>query len=394
MKRSLAIALLLCSTVQAQQFPGARPPIGTVDKINDGRQVLADIPWTSAADIKRSPFGIATGKDGLAPVGELPTVRNQIVQNYQGTGILTKAGEGRIVDCVSRHNYVGARLGSSDSEIRGCHLYNNRDACLWIAASTGSGNCQSNQNHCYGARIACYNEGSQSYRAVNDTYADALVGYYGDVKVGGSHQSMLTNVLFQHNMVRDCVFGGVSCHLMNCIVNIQKDVNEWNTINIPGVITRSTVGPGNAKVGVELGSRCSIRGGVVSLVDWLHPLHTPSGKPCECIRIVRGSELVVIDTSLVDDQDIDGATGVHIVGPCRGLRIDCVVHGFQLPAERLLVIDDAAHTNGLDVTFRVDGAVKPIEGYIKTGPNWTGSIKLIDTANGKITELPQGKATK
>jgi hypothetical protein len=395
MKRSLAIALLLCSTAQAQQFPGViRPSFGIADTVNDGREALANIPWTSAEDIKRSPFGISTGKDGLAPVGEFPTARNQIVQNYQGTGILTKGGDGRIIDCISRHNYVGARLGSSDSEIRGCRLYNNRDACLWIAASTGSANCQSTQNHCYGARIACYNEGSQAYRAVNDTYADSLVGYYGGVRVAGSHQTTLTNVLFQHNTVRDCVFGATSGHLMNCVVNIQKDVNEWNTIEIPGLITRSTVGPGNAKVGVELGSRCSIRGGVVNLTDWCHPAHKPSGKPCECIRIAKGSDLVVVDTLLVDDQEIDGATGVHVVGPCRGLKVDCVVYGFRLPAERLLVVDDATHSDGLDITFRVNGIVKPIEGYVKTGPDWTGSIKLIDTANGKTTVLPQGKATK
>ena len=394
MKRILAIVFLLCSTAHSQQFPGAvRPAIGNVDTMNDGRESLKQFPWTSKLDIKRSPFGVAMGRDGLVPVGELPTARNQIVQNYQGTGILTKAGDGRIIDCISRHNYVGARLGSSDSEIRGCRLYNNRDVCLWIAAGVGSANCQSTQNHCYSARIACYNEGSQSYRAVNDTYADALIGYFGDVKVAGSNQTTLTNVLFQHNMVRDCVFGATSCHLMNCIVNVQKDVNEWNAIDIPGVITRSTVGPGNAKAGVELASRCSIRGGVITLVDWVHPMHTPSGKPCECVRIARDSELVVIDTSLVDNQHVDGATGVHIVGSCSGLKVDCVVYGFQLPDSRLLVIDDPAHTNGLDITFRINGATKPIDGYIRTGPGWTGSIKVIDTANGKTMVLPQGQAT-
>jgi hypothetical protein len=122
-------------------------------------------------------------------------------------------------------------------------------------------------------------------------------------------------------------------------------------------------------------------------------MHTPSGKPCECVRIARGSELVVIDTSLVDNQHVDGATGVHIVGPCSGLKVDCVTYGFQLPDSRLLVIDDPTHTNGLDITFRINGATKPIDGYIRTGPGWTGSIKVIDTANGKTMVLPQGKAT-
>src|SRR5437763_16314939 len=111
MKRILAIAFLLCSTAHAQQYPGVvRPNIGNVDTMNDGREALAQIPWASELDIKRSPFGIARARDGLVPLGEIPTARNQIVQNYQGTGILTKAGEGRIIDCISRHNYVGARL--------------------------------------------------------------------------------------------------------------------------------------------------------------------------------------------------------------------------------------------------------------------------------------------
>jgi hypothetical protein len=397
MKRILAIALLLCSTAHAQQIPKiARQlsaPIATTDMVNDGLQPLAHIPWTSDEDIKRSAFGVSSGKDGIVPTGEYPTARYQIAQNYSGAGIWPKAGDARVSFCISRHNYVGARLGSSDSEIQFCRLYNNRDVCLWIAAGSGSANCQSTGNHCYGARIACYNEGSQAYRATQDTYADSLIGYFGDVKVAGSHQTTLTNVLFQHNTVRDCVFGATGGQLMNCIVNIQEDVTEWNTIDIPGVITRSTVGERNAKAGIEMGSRCSIRGGLVELAKWHHPAHTPSGKPCECVRIASGTQLAVINTLLVDGQGIDGAVGVHTVGPCHGLTIDCVVVGFELPADRLLVVDDAAHTN-VDITFRINGAAKRIGGYIDIGAGWTGSIRLIDTANGKTMTLPQGKATK
>jgi hypothetical protein len=70
------------------------------------------------------------------------------------------------------------------------------------------------------------------------------------------------------------------------------------------------------------------------------------------------------------------------------------VDGFGQPNERLLVAEDAAHTNGLDITFRINGAVKPIDGYVKIGSGWTGSIKLIDTANGRTMALQQGMATK
>jgi hypothetical protein len=388
MKRILAIALLLCSRANAQQLPKvASPPAappGIFDTLNDGFQQLAHIPWMSAEDINLSAFGVSIGRDGLVPTGDVPTIRNQIVQNYRGTGIVTTAADGRIIDCISHHNYVGARIGSSDSEIRGCRLYNNRDACLWIASNAG--NCQSNQNHCYGARIACYNEGGAMFRSVNDTYADAYIGHLGDVKGGGSNQTMLTNCLFQHNTVRDCVFKATGCHLLNCIVNVQRDVKKLNTIDIPGV------GSYAGKVGVELGWRCSIRSGQIVLTNWKHPHNEYSGKPAEAIWI-RGDD-VVLDTMLVDDDGLDGSIGIRTKGARRGLRVDCFVNGFQQPNDRLLIIENAARTNGLDITFRINGAVKPIGGYIQTGPGWTGSIRLIDTSNGKIISLPEGQATK
>lgn len=72
-----------------------------------------------------------------------------------------------------------------------------------------------------------------------------------------------------------------------------------------------------------------------------------------------------------------------------------MVDGFTLPADRLLVIDDPAHTSGLDVTYRVKnfGKKTTASDFIKTGPDWTGSIKLIDTSTGKTVTLPQGRAT-
>lgn len=382
MKQILAIALLLGSTAQAQPLPQVArqlsAPVATPDTVNDGRQPLAHIPWTSADDIKRSAFGVSSGKDGLVPAGDYPTARNQIVQNYLGVGIFTKAGDGRIIDCISRHNYVGARLGSSDSEIRGCRLYNNRDVCLWI--ERGAGNCQSTQNHCYGARIACYNAGGAWYRATQDTYADSLIGFWGD---GG--QAVLSNVLFQHNSVRDALLRGGDQHLSNCIINVQREVKQWDVFNVEGMQ------PFFGKVGVEMGGGASIRGGYVALVNWKHPVHELSGRPAEAIWVRENG--CVIDTHLYDRDEIDGSIGIRVKGARNGLRVDCVTEGFHQPKERLLVVEDAANTNGLDITFRINGAVKPIDGYIKIGPGWTGSIRLIDTANGKTMALPQGQAT-
>lgn len=349
---------------------------------------ISDIPWTDTAEIARSAFGVSLVPDVATAPFAVPTWRSDV----RGVG-MSVGDEGRIRAGLTQHSYVGAKIGSSDSRIVDTDSFNHRDSCLWI--SSGASNCESISGHCFGARIAVYNEGAQQFRMNGGTIADSLVGYFGDVKGQGSNQSTFTNVLFQHNMVRDCVFTCTSGHLVNCIVNVQEDVIDWNTIDIPGVITRSTVGKGNAKVGVELNSRCSIRGGVVELEKWHlvdkdtgKDLNTPSGRPCEAIRVMPNSELVVIDTLLVDGQGINGAVGIHIVGPCHGLKIDCMVYGFDQPNSRLLVIDDPAHVTGLDVTFRVK-AVKPFSGYV-TGS--TGSVKIIDTASGKTIPAPQGKA--
>jgi hypothetical protein len=224
------------------------------------------------------------------------------------------------------------------------------------------------------------------YRAVQDTYADAYIGHLGDSNGSGSNQETLTNILFQHNTVADCIFKAFGCHMVNCIVNVQRDVKKLNAINIPKIINRT------GKIGVELGDRCTIRGGTVALLDWKHPASEYSGLPAKAI-VVRGDDSIV-DTLLVDDDGIDGSVGIQLVGRRRDVQVDCVVVGFQQANELLLVVEDGANTNALDITFRINGMVKPIGGYIKIGAGWTGSIKLIDTTNGKTIALPQGQATK
>ena len=311
----------------------------------------AAIPWTDPTDIAFSPFGDVRGIGAIVPA------------------------DGSLFDQRISHCYTGAKLDSSDGEISRCRLFNHRDACLWIAASAG--NCQSLNNHCYGARIACYNEGGAQYRAVNDTYADAFVGHLGDWQGGGSNQSTLTNVLFQHNTVADCVFKATGCHLNNCIVNVQRDVKQWNTIDLPGIITRT------GKIGVVLGTRCSIRGGTVELCGYKHTSHEYSGKPATAI-VVWGDD-VVIDTYLVDDDGVDGSIGIEMQGDRRCLRADCIVTGFHEPAARIFVAKGKC--NGIDLTFRLDHMAKPPAGYIDVRPDFTGSIRLIDTSTGKTVAL-------
>lgn len=103
----------------------------------DGNQIISDV--FDPAEFNRSPFGYTYSTDGVALDGEFATARNLIVQNFRGIGIGHRIADCRIFDCVARGCYIGAKLPSSDSEIRGCRLFNCRDACLWIAAN--SGNC-------------------------------------------------------------------------------------------------------------------------------------------------------------------------------------------------------------------------------------------------------------
>jgi hypothetical protein len=377
------------------------------EQFNNGGQTLAATPWTSQTDIDRSNFGVASVADGLTSTTtpfEFPTVRFQRCENWFGTGIVTGSGNGRVTDCLSGNNFVGCKLSSSDSGAAGNFFFNNRDVGLWISGVGGSSNCQSMQNHCFGARVACYNEGSGAFRALNDTYADAFIGYYGGIVGGGSNQGVLTNVLTQHNLIRDIVFRASGCGMVNCVVNIQKAVSDWTDINIETHngnsvhdIVRSIDGADEAKVGVELGDRCYIRGGTVEFEDYyLVGVHTPSGDPCEGIWVTGGSSLVTIETNIIDNHAIDGAVATRLKSsaftPIKGVYIDCPTYGFHQNNSRLLAVDSGSHADGLDITYRLDYMAKPASGYVDIGSGWTGSIRLIDESTGEETSLHEGRA--
>ena len=381
MKRILGIALLLCSTVHAQQIPKViRQPNATPEILSDGREQLPrKFPGRAARTSNSQPSGYRPAKMAwyLVATTQPPAIRLLRISGAQESLPRQATAELSIASLTTTTLALGlvpatAKFAAADSTTI---------ATCVCGSRTARGNCQSTQNHCYGARIACYNAGGAWYRATQDTYADALIGFWGD---GG--QSVLSNVLFQHNSVRDALLRGGDQHMMNCIINVQREVKAWDMFNVEGMQ------PFAGKVGVELGDATSIRGGFVALVNWKHPSNEYSGRPSEAIW-VRGDGCV-IDTHLIDSDGIDGSIGIRTKGERRGLIVDCIVNGFHQPNERLLVVEDAAHTNGLDITFRINGVVKPIDGYVKIGSGWTGSIKLIDTANGRTMVLQQGMATK
>ena len=294
-KATSLAALLFCLTATLC----AQAPI-------DGREQLEPVPSTCESELKLSPFCVSAGKDGLEPTGEFPTAQGLTVQRYRGIGVNTKAGDGRVIDVISKSNYVGVKLGSSDSEVALCRLFGNRDVCLWIAP--GAGNCQSVQNHCYGARIACLCQG-EMFRSVNDTFADSPIGFWGD---GGD--CSITNALFQNDAIRCAVLRGGWQNIYNSRIRVQRNVKEFPKFSVPGMQEY------DGTVGVEVGGGCSIVGGRVVLTNWKHPLHNLSGKPSEAVWIVGDD--TVVDTHIVDADDIDGSVAIRIKDKRRGCKVD------------------------------------------------------------------------
>ena len=272
--------------------------------------------------------------------------------------------------------------------IRRCRIYSCRDTCLFLARD--SGNIQSTDNHCYGARIACYNEGAFPYRATGDTYADAWIGYFG---TGYAIKTTITNVLFQHNTTRDCVFTNYGCSLEGCNVEVMRDVEAYNQIPIPFTPLVPTYT--DKKVGVELaGDNCSIRGGLVELKDWIHPapgLHTPTGDAAEAIWVTGNACL--IETQLFDHDGVNGSIGIRAKAAVQGLTVDCTTRGFHQLNDRVIVFHPTLDPKGIDITLRISGmTTKSIDDYVDIAVGWTGKFRVINAATGEITDLVEGSA--
>ncbi len=348
MTRPLSLLIALVLTLSA----AAQPPTA-----------IADIPWASPDEIALSPFGVAVeGGTGL--------------RDIRGTGA-TVPTDGSLFDQRISHCYIGARLVSSDTEISRCRLFNNRDVCLWI--SRDAGNCQSTNVHCYGARIAIYNEGGAWYRSNHDTAADAYLGALCDA------ESKFIGTFFQHNLIRDCVLRGGNCELHACTVNVQREAKEANSFNVPGLPAYS------GKAGIQLdGGDGRVLDCLIVLTNWIHPAHTRSGNAASAVIV--NAPNCTIRSKLFETDGVDGSRGIVVTANADNLVVDCEVVGFQEPGDRILVVQDAANTKGLDITLNIKGAVKPVGDYIDIGAGWTGTIRLIDTATGRVFKLPEGKA--
>lgn len=374
--RHILILLLLCSPLHAQ------------GKVIDGKQKIADIPSQSADEIARSPFGKASVED--APAGDtiavadrvLPNVRDNVYQNWRGTGIAPTKQEGRILDCMESRCYVGAKLPKVDFEISRCRLFNNRDVNLWVAM--GAGNCYSHGNHCYGAQLSVYNEGAWQFREDLDTIADALVGSLYNA------QTTCTNCMWQHNKVCDCCVKGGYCQFIGCNFNVQLQIKEQNEFRIAGL----PYIPGKSGIEVD-GDYCSINSSTIDVCNWINrndagePLEHPTGIPATAV--VVNAHNCTINATLIDSDGLDGTKGIVINNPIHALFVRCPVKGFGGKSEKALSFTANGSCAGLDAIIWVDGATKPLEDYVDLSGEWTGSVLIVDRVSGSIRAIVKGK---
>ncbi len=292
---------------------------------------IAAIPFTDPTELGMSAFGVALAGP-LVLATPLQTAYASAGGN-RGIGILS-GNDGRIRNAVLSGCYVGAKLGSSDSRITDTDSFNHRDACLWIAKDAG--NCRSLGNHFYGSRIAIYNEGGEGYQSSADRAEDSFIGALCNAK------SKFIGSFFQQNLVRDCVLRGGDCELFGCDVRVQLETNEHNAFTVDGLPSYSR------KAGIQLdGGGAIIDGGIVNLVDWIHPANTPSGKAATAI-IVNAPDCT-IRTKLIDSDGLDGSIGIYVTKNATNCKIVCDVIGFAGPTDKMIQVEPGVV--GLDATF-------------------------------------------
>ncbi len=292
---------------------------------------IAAIPWTDPYELGLSAFGVALEAGYVA--GALSGL-SKWIGDIRGVGIST-INDARIRGAVSQHCYVGVNLGSSDSRITDSDLWDHRDACLWIARDAG--NCSSVGNHFYGSRVAIYNEAGEGYQSTADKVEDSLIGALCNA------ESDFIGTRFKQNMVRDVVIRGGDSGLYGCKVKVQLETKEHNVFAVDGLPSYS------GKAGIQLdGGGAIIDGGLVNLVNWIHPANTPSGNPAKCI-IVNAPDCI-IRTKLIKSDGLNGSIGIYVTQKATNLRVDCDAIGFNAPLDKMIVVEPGVI--GLDATFR------------------------------------------
>ncbi len=331
---------------------------------------LPEVMWTDPTEIALSPFGVEINPPDSVGVPYAP-LTDQVGGN-RGIGIYV-ANDGRIRGSYSKSCYTGARLGSSDSRITDTDSFNHRDACLWIAKDAG--NCSSAINHFYGSRVAIYNEGGEGYQDTSSKVEDSFLGALCDA------ESSFVGTRFKQNLIRCAVLRGGNCTMDACKVRVQRNTNEWNTFDVPGLPSFS------GTAGIEVvGDGARIRNCDVTLDTYCHKANTPSGKPS--MGVLIGASDFEFSGEADDNAGIDGSIAFFIAGQRDGIKIRSKHKGFHLPDQRVFAAKEKCR---FDVLIELE-VRKPIGQYVHWPPGCSGRFQYVDLRNGDLHSLPVGRA--
>ncbi|HEY3395447.1 MAG TPA: hypothetical protein VGK58_22285 [Lacipirellulaceae bacterium] len=235
--------------------------------------------------------------------------------------------------------HVGIRLGSGDQKIIDNTIQGCRDYGLFLPA--GVGHNVSAYNHYYGMAnsdndgTAVYNNGSDGFRSIGDTFADSHYGYVG-----------VPDADF-------CTFYGLYCQRNNrraMLIEGTENTLIGSTFNLPYATNQA---PWNDVRSVEI---TSFRNSIVDSTFWLSNFKSPAtpgtgNGPATAIK-VSGDNNRVMNCRISDFlHPADQACGIHLVGAVQRFDADVSIWGFEHAGDVFLKIDSAA-IEGVHVTIR------------------------------------------
>lgn len=349
---------------------------------------IASSPANSSNEISRSDFSVAANPDqNQTTLLPEEIAEKRWIENYRGIAIQT-TNDGRVFHNRCDRNYVNCVVGSSDTEVSHNVFSNPRDVNLLIKRD--SGHVYTSHNHCYGGRFAGILEPTNLYTSDQDTFADALFGFYF---TGWDSKFNLTTL--QHNKTRDFVIQGFGCSLSDLTCYVQREtVIAERSISLAGyTLFDPTVF--DRKAGIEVqGYNNRITEALIKLDTFLHNLSTPSSLPALAAVVING-DTTTLTGQIIDGDEINGSTGILFRGHHSGcvLRLDTDEASWCLPdsdvpdpTAKLIRFDQNSRMTGLDAVIRVPRAAK-LSDLVDLRSDWSGRITVWNMVSGKIETL-------
>jgi hypothetical protein len=372
--------------VTAQYFGDETPPALISGLTIDGQKHTVGLQDIGQGANSSLPFV----SDGIELENQLGRIEGNFIKGFRGSAVV--AGHVHLV----RNNqigfgFTGIKVASADVMVTDNIVYAMRDAGLWVAQD--SGNCSSNGNHYFGCNngdggspifehqptpqsigAACRIDGAGSFHGTSDIYADSYYGVYC-----GGWVAQFSNCFFQHNTHRDVLFLGAGCELHGCVINAMRRTTEYpNTVSVEFA-----------------NERCGMFGGSLEMTSEF--LHLTSHSASVGFKI--SGDNCRVQTRLIDNDGLDGTTGVHIAAAVKGSDLDIRTWGFHQTNERIVKVDSSVDPVGVRWVFRGEGIdtvgsteTDGIKKYIDIDTGWSGSIEFVNTTTGASIQLTEGAA--